>query len=55
MMSTNRKDRAVLSVMMLAKRVIDSPEPLRKLKAPWPGWHVLRSQVSAAINRAVAV
>jgi hypothetical protein len=54
LMSTNRKERAELSVMMLAKRVIDSPELLRKLKAPWPGWHVLRSQVSAAINRAVA-
>lgn len=54
LMSTNRKDRAELSVMMLAKRVIDSPELLRKLKTPWPGWHALRSQVSAAINRAVA-
>jgi len=52
--STCRKDRAELSVMMLAKRVIDSPTLLRKLKDPWPGWHVLRSQVSAAINRAVA-
>jgi hypothetical protein len=41
-------------VMMLAKRVIDSPTLLRKLKAPWPYWHVLRSQVSAAINRAMA-
>jgi len=40
--------------MMLAKRVIDSPELLRELKAPRPVWHVLRSQVSAAINRAVA-
>ena len=54
LMSTCRKDRAELSVMMLAKRVIDSPMLLRKLKAPWPYWHVLRSQVSAAINRAVA-
>ena len=54
LVSTCRKDRAELSVMMLAKRVIDSPTLLRKLKDPWPGWHVLRSQVSAAINRAVA-
>ena len=54
LMSTCRKDRAELSVMMLAKRVIDSPTLLRKLKDPWPGWHMLRSQVSAAINRAVA-
>jgi hypothetical protein len=54
LMGTNRKNWAELSVMMLAKRVIDSPELLRKLKTPWPGWHVLRSQVSAAINRAVA-
>lgn len=54
LISTCRKDRAELSVMMLAKRVIDSPTLLRKLKAPWPYWHVLRSQVSAAINRAMA-
>jgi hypothetical protein len=54
LMGTNRKNWAELSVMMLAKRVIDSPELLRKLKTPWSGWHVLRSQVSAAINRAVA-
>lgn len=40
--------------MMLAKRVIDSPALLRKLKSAWPGWHVLQSQASAAINRAMA-
>lgn len=54
LMSTCRRDRAELSVMMLAKRVIDSPALLRKLKDPWPCQHALRSQVSAAINRAVA-
>ena len=54
LMSTCRKDRAELSVMMLAKRVIDSPTLLRKLKDPWPCRHLLRSQVSAAINRAMA-
>ena len=54
LMSTCRRDRAELSVMMLAKRVIDSPALLRKLKAPWPYRHVLRSQASAAINRAMA-
>lgn len=54
LMSTCRHDRAELSVMMLAKRVIDSPALLRKLKDPWPYRHVLRSQVSAAINRAMA-
>ena len=52
--STCRRDRAELSVMTLAKRVIDSPTLLRKLKDPWPCRHVLRSQVSAAINRAMA-
>lgn len=52
--STCRRDRAELSVMMLAKRVIDSPALLRKLKSAWPGWHVLRGQASAAINRAIA-
>jgi hypothetical protein len=54
LMSTCRKDRAELSVMILAKRVIESPALLRKLKTPRQGWHVLRSQVSAAINRAMA-
>lgn len=52
--STCRRDRAELSVMTLAKRVIDSPTLLRKLKDPWPCRHELRSQVSAAINRAMA-
>jgi len=52
--STCRKDRAELSVMTLAKRVIESPALLGKLKAPWPCRHGLRSQVSAAITRAVA-
>lgn len=54
LMSTNRRDRAELSVMMLAKRVIDSPALLRKLNDPWPYRHLLRSQASAAINRAMA-
>ena len=54
LMSTCRRDRAELSVMMLAKRVIDTPALLRKLKDPWPCQHDLRSQVSAAINRAMA-
>ena len=52
--STCRRDRAELSVIMLAKRVIDTPALLRKLKDPWPCRHTLRSQVSAAINRAMA-
>jgi hypothetical protein len=54
LMSTCRRDRAELSVIMLAKRVIDSPVLLRKLKDPWPFRQVLQSQVSAAINRAMA-
>jgi tetratricopeptide (TPR) repeat protein len=49
-----RRDRTELSVMMLAKRVIDSPALLRKLKDPWPCRHELRSQVSAAIYRTMA-
>ena len=52
--STCRRERAELSVMMLAKRVIETPALLRKLKDPWPCRHTLRSQVSAAINRAMA-
>lgn len=52
--STCRKERAELSVMMLAKRVIETPALLRKLKDPWSCRHTLRSQVSAAINRAMA-
>lgn len=47
--STNRKARPELSVMTLAKRVIDSPDLLRKLKDPWPFRHALRSQVSHAL------
>lgn len=47
--STNRKTRPELSVMTLAKRVIDSPALLRKLKDPWPFRHVLRSQVTSAL------
>ncbi len=54
LMSTCRRDRAELSVMMLAKRVIDSPALLRKLKNPWPFRQTLRNQVNAAINRAMA-
>lgn len=50
----NLVHHAMLSVMMLAKRVIDSPALLRKLKDPWPCRHVLRSQVRTAINRATA-
>ncbi len=42
LMSTYHRDRAELSVMMLAKRVIDTPALLRKLKAPWPCRHGLR-------------
>jgi hypothetical protein len=54
LMSTCRRDRAELSVMMLARRVIDSPELLRKLKTPWPFRLVLQNQASASINRAMA-
>ena len=54
LMCTGRKDRAELSVMTLARRVIASPVLLRKLKDPWPYRHVLRRQVSDAILYAVA-
>lgn len=54
LMCTCRKDRAELSVMTLAKRVIDTPILLRKLKPTGPCWHGLRRQVCAAINRAMA-
>lgn len=54
LMCTCRKDRAELSVMTLAKRVIDTPILLRKLKPTGPCWHGLRQQVCDAINRAMA-
>lgn len=51
--STNRKTRPEVSVMTLARRVIDSPVLLRKLKDPWPFRHVLRSQVNDALATTV--
>lgn len=53
LVSTNRKTRPELSIMALARRVIDSPVLLRKLKDPWPFRHVLRSQVTEALAKAV--
>ena len=53
LMSTCRKNSPELSVMTLAKRVIDSSMLLRTLKDPWPYRHELRRQASSAISRVV--
>jgi len=53
LVSTNRKTRPELSIMTLARRVIDSPVLLRKLKDSWPFRHVLRSQVTQASAKTV--
>lgn len=53
LVSTNRKTRPELLVMTLARRVIDSPGLLRKLNDPWPFRHVLRSQVTGALAKAI--
>jgi hypothetical protein len=51
--STNRRARPELSVMTLARRVLDSPALLRTLKDPWPFRHALRSQVTRVWAQAV--
>ena len=50
LMSTNRKDRAEISVMTLATRLIAQPHLLKALEHPWRYIHHLRRQVSAAFH-----
>ena len=51
-MSTGRKDRAEISVMTLARRLIASPALLRQLGDPWRHLLTLREQVANAIHHA---
>jgi hypothetical protein len=53
LMSTNRKDRAEISVMTLATRLIAHPALLRTLVDPWPQLQQLRRQVNEAFDNAV--
>ena len=50
LMSTGRADRAEISVMTLARRLIAAPELLRQSGDPWRHLHRLRAQVMNAVN-----
>lgn len=52
LMSTNRKDRAEISVMTLATRLIAQPALLRTLSDPWLQLQQLRRQVTEAFQQA---
>ncbi|MDO8813597.1 MAG: hypothetical protein Q7J38_16440 [Gallionella sp.] len=53
--STNRADRAEISVMTLARRVIDHPTLLATLKNPWACIKELRRQATNAIELQLGV
>lgn len=53
--STNRTDRAEISVMTLARRVIDHPTLLAALKNPWACIKELRRQATNAIELQLGV
>lgn len=50
--SNNTKKRSTISVMTLATRVIERPDLLRKIDAPWKYLQTLRQQATAAISHA---
>jgi len=52
LMNTGRKDRAEISVMTLARRLISHPVLLRQLGDPWQHLLTLREQVANAIRYA---
>ena len=52
LMSTGRKDRAEISAMTLARRLIANPALLRQLGNPWLHLPTLREQVANAIAHA---
>lgn len=52
--SNNIKNRKTISVMTLARRVIERPDLLRKISDPWPYIHVLRQQAAAATTGGAA-
>ncbi len=51
-MSTGRKDRAEISVMTLARRLIASSTLLRQPSDPWQHILTLREQIANAIQYA---
>lgn len=53
LMSNNTKKRGTLSVMTLATRVIERPDLLREIIAPWKHLQTLRRQATAAISHAM--
>ena len=53
LMSNNTRNRATISVMTLATRVIERPELLREIDDPWVHLQTLRRQATAAINNAI--
>ena len=52
LMSTGRKDRAEISAMTLARRLIANPTLLRQLGNPWLHLPTLREQAANAIAHA---
>jgi len=53
LMSNNTKKRNTLSVMTLATRVIERPDLLREIAAPWKHLQTLRRQATEAISHAM--
>jgi len=52
-MSNNTRKRNTLSVMTLATRVIERPDLLREIAAPWKHLQTLRRQATEAISHAM--
>ena len=52
LISNNTKKRSTISVMTLATRVIERPDLLHKIDAPWKYLRTLRLQATAAISHA---
>lgn len=53
LVSNNTKNRSTISVMTLATRVIERPDLLREIVAPWKHLQTLRRQATEAISHAM--
>lgn len=53
LMSNNIKNRNTISLMTLATRVIERPDLLREIAAPWKHLQTLRRQATEAISHAM--
>ncbi len=51
LMSNNTRNRRTISVMTLATRVIERPDLLREITAPWKHLQTLRQQATSAISQ----